>query len=43
MGLAWPVFASSHLDATEVQAITMIGSVYYRRWRWNPYESCPPA
>ena len=39
MGLAWPVFASSHLDATEVQTITMIGSVHYRRWRWNPFDS----
>jgi len=39
MGIAWPAFSSSHLDATDVQSITMIGSVHYRRWRWNPFET----
>jgi hypothetical protein len=39
MGLTWPVFASSHLDAPDVQAITIIGSVHCRRSRWNPFNA----
>jgi hypothetical protein len=39
MGLSWPVFTTSHLEAPDVHTITMIGSVHYRRWRWNPFDS----
>lgn len=39
VGTFLPVFTSSHLDAEDVQAITIVGSVHYSRWRWNPFDS----
>ena len=34
-----PSYQKKHIEASNLESISLLGTVHRRRWKWNPFDS----